>query len=183
MKDLATLIGAAVRDNAGTRGEIVAASMPWVRIGWVQDDSPFLRMESFLRSDPRLSSIQILTITEGWIPAGNLVGSVSYAEEPLSEDLQSLLGEAKKKKSGGGKQRNPFKYSSKLGPAIRGRTFGKTSYWDCKGSGYRYTCKGKDGEKKVIKRKKEDKAKYQKAYKQWRKARKKAASPNKKGKK
>lgn len=162
MIDVAALRGSTVRDNAGTRGEVLSVSLPWLRIGWWDENASRTREETFLRSDPRVSTMEILTINEGWIPASRLVGAEEPDTEPdikLSEDLEALLQE---------KLRSPFKRASKIGRSVaNGRWKKKKDYWDCSGSNYRYICKGKEGEKKVITRDKGAKASYNKAYKNY----------------
>jgi hypothetical protein len=163
MIDIAALRGSTVRDNAGTRGEILSVSLPWVRVGWWDEGAVVSRKESFLRSDPRIAGMEILTINEGWIPASRLVGVDVPAEvemdTTLAEDLSNLIQE---------KKRSPFKRASKIGRSVaHGRWKKKKDYWDCSGKNYRYVCKGKEGEKKIITRDKDAKSAYNKAYKKY----------------
>lgn len=167
MIDVAALRGSTVRDNAGTRGEILHVSLPWVRVGWWDEGAKVPRVESFLRSDPRVAGIEILTINEGWVPASRLVGAgdseeLETSDEPevtLSEDLQALILE---------KARSPFKRAGKIGRSVRnGKWKEKKDYWDCNGSNYKYTCTGKEGEVKKITRDPGKKAEYNKDYKEY----------------
>jgi len=179
MIDVAALRGSTVRDNAGTRGEILSVSLPWVRVGWWDEGAATPREESFLRSDPRVVSIEILTITEGWVPAGRFLGTAETTpqdEEPedasLAEDLRGLIQDLQEKK------RSPFKTASKLGHSVRhGKWRKKKDYWDCSGSNYKYVCKGKEGEKKKITVKPGWKAAYNQDYKEYNKASMKKAAP------
>ena len=193
MIDINVLRGATVRDNAGTRGEILGVSMPWVRVGWWDEGAVRPREESFLRSDPRVSSIFVLTLSEGWVPATQIFGTGNFASpedtDDLSEDLATLIQEAP-----GGKLRSPFKRANSIGPGPRhgwgkkrgGSKHKKKNYWDCNASGkYTYKCKGKEGENKTVKVDSTYKADYNKLYKAWHRARLKTAAPNtfiKKGK-
>jgi len=163
MIDVAALRGSTVRDNAGTRGEILHVSLPWVRVGWWDEGAKVPRVESFLRSDPRVAGIEILTINEGWIPASRLVGVEEVesdgVEMTVSEDLQALILE---------KARSPFKRAGKIGRSVRnGKWKQKRDYWNCSGSNYKYTCKGKEGEIKKITRDPGKKAEYNKDYKEY----------------
>lgn len=191
MIDITALRGSTVRDNAGTRGEILGVSMPWVRVGWWDEDAVVPREESFLRSDPRVESIEILTLDAGWIPASRVIGVEDVADpEPsapsLSEDLAALIEAA------GGKEKSPFKRAKSIGPGPRGgwgkRRGGpkhhKKDYWDCKAAGkYTYKCKGAEGEDKTVKVDPSYKTDYNKLYKAWQASRKKSAAPSTKIKK
>lgn len=183
MIDLTTLKGSTVRDNAGTRGELLGLSLPWIKVGWWDEGSASMRVEAFLRSDPRVSSIDILTITEGWVAASRLIGTEEEEETSLSEDLESLIAEA-----AGGKKRSPFKTASKIGPGPRfGWRHGgphkmkhkKRDYWDCSCTNYKCKCKGKEGEDKTVNIKKGYKSGYNKEYKFWRKSKKASIAPKK----
>ena len=178
MIDVAALRGSTVRDNAGTRGEILSVSLPWVRVGWWDEGAAVPREESFIRSDPPVASIEKLTKTERWVAAGRFLGTIKEddADEDddeevvlVSEDLEDLLLE---------KPRSPFKTAAKLGRSVRsGRWRHKKDYWDCSGSNYNYVCKGKEGETKKIKVKSGWKKAYNQDYKEYNKASmKKAAS-------
>ena len=183
MIDVKALRGSTVRDAAGTTGEIMNTSTAWLKVGWWDEGAIRPREESFLRSDPRVKSIHILTLTDGWIPVVDLIGvSVKEGEKGphgpvLVEDLQGLLLE---------KPRSPFKTAASIGPGpAHGWRHGgpskmkhkKRDYWDCSGSNYVYKCKGKEGENKTVRVNKANKADYNALYKQWRKARLDVAAP------
>jgi hypothetical protein len=186
MIDINSLRGSTVRDNAGTRGELLNLTLPWVKVGWQDEGALVPREESFLRSDPRMESVQILTLDQGWIPLSSLIGIVTEEESEggprgpsLVEDLEGLLLE---------KPRSPFKTAASIGPSIRhgwpakkGKRHmkhRKRDYWDCSGSNYKYTCKGKEGEVKKITVDPEKKAEYNAAYKEFTRKQKDVAAPH-----
>lgn len=184
MIDVEALRGSTVRDSAGTRGEVLAMSPAWMKIGWWDEGVLLPREEAFLRSDPRVESIEILTLSSGWVPVVSLMG-MEESEEPrgpsLAEDLESLLAE-----SAGGKPHSPFKTAAKIGPGPRHgwRHSGKykmkhhkRDYWDCKCSNYVCKCKGKEGENKTVNIKKSWKKGYNALYKRFHKARLDVAAP------
>ena len=185
MIDINTLRGSTVRDNAGTKGELLNLTLPWVKVGWQDEGALAPREESFLRSDPRMEAVEILTLDQGWIPLGNLIGVEEEADGPrgpsLVEDLENLLLE---------KPRSPFKTAASIGPSVAGgwpakkggkhhMKHRKQDYWDCSGSNYHYLCKGKEGEKKKIKRDPGAKAVYNKDYKEYKKRQRDVAEPHK----
>jgi hypothetical protein len=187
MIDINTLRGSTVRDNAGTKGELLNLTLPWVKVGWQDEGVLIPREESFLRSDPRMEAVEILTLDQGWIPLSTLIGTVTEDEDEgprgpsLVEDLENLLLE---------KPRSPFKTAASIGPSVAGgwpakaggkhhMKHRKQDYWDCSGSNYKYLCKGKEGEKKKIKRDPEKKAAYNQDYKEYQKAQKTVAEPHK----
>lgn len=186
MIDINTLRGSTVRDNAGTRGELLNLTLPWVKVGWQDENSLLPREESFLRSDPRMESVEILTLDRGWIPLSSLIGVVEEDVDgprgpSLAEDLENLLLE---------KPRSPFKTAASIGPSVAGgwpakaggkhhMKHRKQDYWDCSGSNYHYLCKGKEGEKKKIKRDPGAKAAYNKDYKEYQSRQRDVAEPNK----
>lgn len=181
MIDINSLRGSTVRDNAGTKGEVLNLSLPWVRIGWQDEDVLAPREESFLRSDPRMESVEILTLDQGWIPLAALVGTITKEDEDgprgpsLVEDLEGLLEEGELLVE---KPRSPFKTAASIGQGPRHRKrVRKQDYWDCSGSNYKYTCKGKEGETKVITVDPAWKRVYNKQYKKWHKARMDVAAP------
>jgi len=184
MIDVNVLRGASVRDNAGTRGEVLGLSLPWVRMCWWDEEGKPPREEALLRSDPRMSSIDILTLSKGWIPVSDILGAKKKASPPsVAEDLEDLVQEAS-----GGKPHSPFKTAREIGPGPRyGWPHGgkwrkkkhvKRSYWDCDCSGYRCKCKGKGGENKTVNIKKGWKKTYNALYKAWRKTRLDVAAPS-----
>ena len=163
MIDVNVLRGSTVRDNAGTRGELLGLSLPWIRIGWWDEGAKAPREEAMLRSDPRVASIEILTLGQGWIPVSSLIGveeeiepslADSLVEPSLIEDLEKLLLEK-------GDHR-PYKTATKTGPSIRGgwppppgakkrvKTHRKRGDWQCKCKNYICKCRGKEGQKKVV---------------------------------
>ena len=222
MIDIAVLRGATVRDNAGTMGELMGLSLPWVKVGWRDEGKLLPREESFLRSDPRMESIHILTLDAGWVPLMNLVGKEQKEETgprgpSLVEDLEYLLEfdldaaldelaealeclgvpcleeldalepeELLEELDPDGqllleKPRSPFKTAASIGPSVAGgwpATAGgkhhmrhrKTDYWDCTAQGkYKYKCRGKEGEVKIITRDATKKSHYNADYKEYRK--------------
>jgi hypothetical protein len=184
MIDVNVLRGSSVRDNAGTHGEVLGLSLPWVRIGWWDEGAKAPREESFLRSDPRIAAIEILTLGQGWVPAAELFGVEESDEGPhgpsLTEDLEELL------ESPGGKKHSPFKTAAKIGPGPRhGWPHGgkwrmkhkKRDYWDCKCSNYKCKCKGKEGENKTVNINRGWKKTYNKLFKAYHKAKMDVAAP------
>lgn len=173
MIDIAVLRGSTVRDTDGTRGEVLEVSLPWVRLGWWDDDSYVPRHEVLRRSDSRLEAVEILSITEGWVPAAGLLGARSRtihsrATLPLSERLVDLV---KSLEEGANKKKmSPYKRLGSIGPAVRGDpTKDRVDDWDCDTkSKYRYVCTNTEtGRKKPIKVKTSWKKPYNKEYKKW----------------
>jgi hypothetical protein len=159
MIDVNVLRGSTVRDSAGTRGEVLGLSLPWVRIGWWDEGSASPRVEAFLRSDPRIEDIEVLTIGEGWVSARSLFGAkVVHEEGPhgpsLLNDLDALVQEASK--------HSPYKTAASTGPSIRGgwppppgakkrlKKHKKKGDWECKCANYVCKCVGKEGQKKTV---------------------------------
>lgn len=68
---------------------------------------------------------------------------------------------------------SPGKKGKTLRAGKKGRTFRRhaQNYWDCSGKEYRYTCKGKGGETKLVTANPENKAKYNALYKRKRRLR------------
>jgi hypothetical protein len=165
------LRGSTVRDNAGAEGRIVALSLPWVRIDWWGQNS---REECILRSDPRIEALEILTLGGGWVPAKGLIGAKSLRAESVLPKMYSLLEEQVLTE----KARSPYKTARRLGKGPRGAPYKyKRDYWTCSGSNYKYVCKGKEGERKKIKRDPDVKADYNQEYKKWWKAKHITAAP------
>ncbi len=184
MIDVAELKGSSVRDGTGVRGEVLDLDPSCLTVGWWNEGSPGVCEEAIELGNPKFDVIEILTLSDGWVPMAYLVEIEDDAEGPrgpvLAEDLAALIVEAKGHSKGGG---SPFKTASKTGPAIAGRITRKRSYWKCKGSNYKYKCIGKEGETKWSMPDKAAKADYNHRYKKWWKDRQQITAPNTRGKK
>jgi len=66
-----------------------------------------------------------------------------------------------------GKDHWPYKNKSTLGPGPLKGTNKQADFWDCKCANYRCTCKGPDGQTKIVKIKKSYKKWYNRLYKKW----------------
>jgi hypothetical protein len=161
------LQGCAVRGPHGERGRILAISIPWIDVGWEQRSRFGLREESILHADPRFdTAIEVLTLDQGWVPMGRLLGleeAESTGVPQLLMELRELTEAGKKKK---GSKHYPFKNKGSLGPGPRGGTNKKTGNYKCKCSDYSCNCKGPDGNLKINIDRGYKRA-YNQAYKAW----------------
>lgn len=196
MPDLNSLNGSSVRDAAGRIGRIVSVTDAAVSVAWMQKG--LIAEEAALKRTALAEDVQVLTLKDGWKPLGAVAGieapKVLSPLAQLSEELTSLFPskklklqtEAVKKKKVlyGKKKHSPFKTFSLLGPGPD-NTFGtrevsKRTRWDCTKTGkYNQRCvllkkdaKGRLRRTKTEKKvhiKPDYKAKYNQAYKAWRK--------------
>jgi hypothetical protein len=147
MIDVNVLRGSSVRE-ADTSGRILSVSLPWVKISWEDEDSLIPRVESLLRSNPRLhDDIEIHTLTEGWVKLGSLVGSRPRGRTSIIQEMRALAEAS---------QHNPFTHQSAIGPSAvswaKNRSVKKKGDWVCKCGGYKCKCKktkAKKGTKKT----------------------------------
>lgn len=193
-RDLSGLRNAQVRSKAnGRQGRIENISAPWVNINWYVPNQG-LERQCVLRTDPLLDEdFEVLTTDKGWVAVGSVVGShrlakqqQAYKEEKAAlhtssfeEMYQSLGVRLGQPLAEGG---NPWKKSPKnpwrKNPKERGPTDfadnpkkdGEAKKWKCKGSNYKYQCKGvgdNAGNDKEVNVSKAYKSKYNDKYRKW----------------
>lgn len=158
MIDLKVLQGATIRFGA-REGVIRTLSLPWLTVSW----KDMAESESFLRSDPRISDMEVFT-ANGWVSAERLLGAKPKAARTAAEAIHAALQlcqEAERVAAANGFQGNPYdisksgtlkptrgmKFNYKDGPYTKART--KQNRYDCKcpgnsASGYDCTCKDKE---------------------------------------
>jgi hypothetical protein len=185
MIDVTALRGASVRDDTGVRGEVLNLDPSCLTVGWWNEGAPGVREEAIEPGNPKFGDIEVLTLSDGWVPMTHFVEIEEEVEGPrgptLAEDLEILIVEAKGHSKGGG---SPFKTASKTGPALAGRVTRKRNYWKCTTTGkYKYKCTGREGETKWSMPDAGTKKDYNHRYKKWWKNRQQVTAPNTRGKK
>jgi hypothetical protein len=193
MRDLRGLRNAQVRSKtSGRQGRIENISAPWVNLNWYVPNQGVQR-QCVLRTDPILDEdFEILTMDQGWVPIGNVVGSRRLAAQQR-EHLEQIAASRTSSfdemfttlaRVGGAvvEGGNPWNKSPqnnwRKNPKERGPTDfadnpkkdGEVKKWKCKGSNYKYKCKGvgaNAGQEKDVEVSKSYKGQYNNKYRKF----------------
>jgi hypothetical protein len=142
--------------------EVLTLDAGWVPLGGFMSEcgvptpghSTITQMRRLLDQTEMFDVHEVLDRAEQMMRAGSLEEA-----EKLIEEAQRLFEV--------GKEHWPYKNKSTLGPGPLKGTNKQSDFWDCNCSNYRCTCKGPEGQRKIVKIKKAYKKWYNKLYKAW----------------